>query len=151
MQNYIYISILTLLAVIIGSIAYMRPPTVEEFNKTDKKSTWCDKYANCKKNSNHKIFCPDKCNKGVQLDRWWCNKYGNCNFKSHKKLCPNKCGVLENNPQYHAYDWKNPATYPKTNGSNDDNYLNYCNWGKQRSFCKTKPQFKQACKDECKN
>jgi hypothetical protein len=144
MQNYIYISVLTLLVVIIGSIAYMRPPTLEEFNLTS--NQWCDMHANCKHLS-HKIYCPDKCNKGVKLDPWWCEKFGNCSLSTHKKHCFNKCGGVENNPKYHAYDWKNPATYPKTKGS-DDNYKNYCIWGMKRNFCNTKP-FKQACKDEC--
>lgn len=51
---------------------------------------------------------------------------------------------------YHKYDWTNPddVIYPSYVNS-DDNYFNYCTFGKNNHWCQQNSDFQEACKDEC--
>lgn len=52
---------------------------------------------------------------------------------------------------HHKYNWSEPNSviYPQYNNS-DDNYFNYCIFGKNNHWCQDNADFRTACKDECR-
>lgn len=108
----------------------------------------------------------DPCRHGLIMDKcepnYWSDNITKClgsnwnigyitRCKSPQSSTPPPPTSLDIPTTHHEYNWSEPNSviYPQYNNS-DDNYFNYCIFGKNNHWCQDNADFRTACKDECR-